>query len=268
MLRSLALACGFLAAAASPLSAQSAVPEGVVSVRLLPGWRTDRGTHMAGLEVTLAPGWKTYWRAPGDAGIPPLFDWGRVENVSGVQMHWPVPEVSHSNGMRSIGYAGHVVIPMEFTTPADGVAARLSGEVEIGVCAEVCIPVRLSVAAELPPGAGHRSPQILAALVDQPVSGADAGVTSVRCRLTPTTDGLRLQAELGVPAIGRTDDVVIEAGDPQVWVSEPVTSRSGGVLSAEADLVHIDGGAFALDRSALRFTILGRDRAIDIRGCD
>lgn len=256
-----------IAALPGPLSAQGALPDGVVSARLLPGWRTDAGSHMAALEISLAPGWKTYWRAPGDAGVPPDFQWTEAENVSGVRMHWPVPEVSHSNGMRSIGYSGRVVIPMEFMTPEAGVSAQLSGEVEIGICADICVPVRVPLAAVLPPG-GDRMPDILAALLDGPEDAADAGVRSVGCEVSPISDGLRVEVTIDMPPLGRGEDVVIETADPEVWVSEPVASRSGGALTAIADLVHVSGEAFALDRSGLRMTVLGGDRAVDIQGCD
>ena len=261
------LIAGLLAATPAALSAQSSLPDGIVAARVLPGWRTAAGTHMAGLEILLAPGWKTYWRAPGDAGIPPEFLWSDASNVAGMSLHWPVPEVSHQNGLRTIGYSDRIVIPMEFATPEAGAAARISGEVEIGVCAEICVPVRLPISAELPPGGG-RSPEIVSALLDAPEAAEEAGVAGVDCRLAPISDGLRIDVAIDMPALGPAEEVVIETADPEVWVSEPVAARSGGRLTATADLVHISAGAFALDRSGLRITVLGDGRAVDIRGCD
>ena len=68
------------------------------------GWQMQNGHHMAGLSLQLAPDWKTYWRAPGEAGIPPLFDWSGSTNVQSVRVHWPSPVVFHLNGMQTIGY--------------------------------------------------------------------------------------------------------------------------------------------------------------------
>ncbi|KAA9010544.1 protein-disulfide reductase DsbD domain-containing protein [Histidinibacterium aquaticum] len=266
MLRSLFLACGVVAAVSSlSASAESPVPDGVVSARILPGWRDAEGRHMAGLEIALAPGWKTYWRAPGDAGIPPEFQWSTASNVGQMRLHWPVPEVSESNGLRAIGYTGRVVIPMEFSTGSG--PARIAGEVELGVCSEVCMPVTLDIAADLP-AAGQREPGIVAALLDAPLDESEARVGAVDCRLSATADGMRLEAQLEMPATGGAEEVVIEAADPSIWVSEPASRRQGNTLSVAADLVHYSGGAFALDRSRLVFTVLGSERAVEIRGCD
>ena len=134
---------------------------------MLPGWRTDDGTHMAGFQISLAPGWKTYWRVPGDGGIPPRFAWDGSENMSGVDFHWPVPDVSHINNLRSIGYDGIVVIPFEVGLEDVFADARVAGQVQIGVCEEICVPVTLSFDADLAAD-GRRDPAIIAALVDRP----------------------------------------------------------------------------------------------------
>ena len=77
MFRTLLLAALLCAGRAAPARAGGDYlsPGAVADVSILPGWRTAAGTHMTALRVKLAPGWKTYWRAPGDAGIPPRFDW-------------------------------------------------------------------------------------------------------------------------------------------------------------------------------------------------
>jgi len=80
----------------------------------------------------LAPGWKTYWRAPGDGGIPPRFDWQGSENLGGAEFHWPVPQVFHENGLRSMGYYDSVVIPVEVSVPNAGAPARMRGGGTVG----------------------------------------------------------------------------------------------------------------------------------------
>ncbi|MEM9552608.1 MAG: protein-disulfide reductase DsbD domain-containing protein, partial [Pseudomonadota bacterium] len=76
----------------------------VVQVEVLDGGETAHGTVMTALRLTLADGWKTYWRAPGDAGIPPSFNWRGSRNVGEVAITWPTPQVFNDYGMRSIGY--------------------------------------------------------------------------------------------------------------------------------------------------------------------
>ena len=253
-----------LVAAAPPATAQ--VPEDIVRLEILPGWQTDSGTRMVGLRLVLAPGWKTYWRAPGDSGIPPLVSWQGSENVAGAGFHWPVPEVFESAGQQTIGYHDTVVFPVEIVPATPGQPTRLAGELDIGVCEEVCVPMRLTFDTLLPEG-GRRDPAIVAALVDRPLTASEAQAGPVTCAVSPAPNGLTITATIPLPALGRDEVVVIETADPQVWVSEADVSRSGGTLTAQADLVHVSSGGFALDRSTLRFTVLAQGRAVDLHGC-
>lgn len=239
----------------------------VVSLDILPGWRTDAGTHMAGLQVTLAPGWKTYWRVPGDGGIPPRFAWGGSENLNGAAFHWPVPDVYHINNMRSIGYEGVIVIPVELALDDTGAPARMAGQVQIGVCEEICVPVLLEFDAVLPP-TQTRAPAIVAALVDRPKTAREAGVQNVTCLIQPIEDGLQVTTAISMPAFGPIEEVVIETGDQQVWVSEPDTWRDGTALYAQSDLIHVNGDGFTLNRSAVRITVFAGGQSVDIQGCD
>jgi DsbC/DsbD-like thiol-disulfide interchange protein len=78
----------------------------VVEVSLIEGWRMENGRHMAGIRIALAPGWKTYWRAPGEGGVPTVLRLRSAEGIDGMAIHWPRPEVFFTNGIRSIGYQG------------------------------------------------------------------------------------------------------------------------------------------------------------------
>ncbi|MEZ5714203.1 MAG: protein-disulfide reductase DsbD family protein [Paracoccaceae bacterium] len=239
-----------------------------VETRLLPGWRLPDGTLMAGLEITLAPGWKTYWRSPGDAGIPPLFDWSGSRNLGGVELSWPTPHVFDQDGMRTIGYKDRVVLPLTIAPRKPGTPVRLKGTIDIGICQEVCVPVRIELSEDLSGAATRPDPQIAAALADRPFSGREAGLRDASCSVAPASDGLSLRAEFTLPSTGGQEMAVVETGDPMIWASEPRLTRKGGKLIAEFDLMHASGGPFAIDRSALRFTILGRKHAVEVDGCN
>ncbi|WP_322890299.1 MULTISPECIES: protein-disulfide reductase DsbD domain-containing protein [unclassified Yoonia] len=239
--------------------------EDLATVTVLPGWRDADGTHVTALRIDLAEGWKTYWRAPGDSGIPPSFSFTGTD-ITAVQPHFPVPEVYEDFGIRSIGYENSVVFPLRLTLPEDGSVVSMAGQIEIGVCDEICIPVTLDFSALLPPG-GSSDPAIVAALRDRPLTKAEAQVGTVTCTLEPISDGLQLTAQITMPRKAVQEVVVIEAGDPQVWVSEPSVSRVGTTLNAVVDMVHVSGQPFALDRSAVRITVLGDGQAVDIQGC-
>jgi DsbC/DsbD-like thiol-disulfide interchange protein len=247
-------------------TASAQVPGDMVRAEMLSGWRMENGAHMSALRLTLAPGWKTYWRAPGDGGIPPLFDWTGSGNLSGVTMTWPVPEVFYLNGMRSVGYSEVVTIPIEFRPADDGAPIAVSGRIDIGVCEDICVPVSLVVAADLAPG-GASDPRIAAALSDRPMTRDEAGVREVECLLEPISDGMRLTATIAMPQLGPGEEAVVELTGAPVWVSEPEVARQGGALRAVADLVPPEAAPFSLERDALRFTVISDGRAVDIHGC-
>ncbi len=253
-------------ALATPVQAGDGL-DSLVRVEVLDGGPTARGTHLAALRLTLADGWKTYWRAPGEAGIPPSFDWRGSRNLRDVAITWPAPEVFDTNGLRTIGYKHQLVLPVEVTPSDDGAAMRLRGRIEFGLCSDVCIPGALDFDGTLDPQAG-RNPAIAAALAQRPYSAAEAGVTSATCRLTPGADGLRVEARITMPSAGGKEIAVIEPGTPGIWAAETETRRSGGTLIAITELENETGGAFALTRSGLRITVLGTAHAVDIRGCD
>ena len=256
--------------ALSVLSApvQAADPlKDALKVQILPGWRAADGTHIAALDVTLADGWKTYWRAPGDAGIPPQFDWRGSSNLLGVSISWPTPKALSQNGVQAIGYSDRLILPLKVAPKREGKSVHLTGELEIGVCKEICIPVTIQLSQDLPVTNLKPDPRIAAAMADRPYSAGEAGVGRVVCQITQKDDGLHLRAEVDLPNTGGKEIAVVETDNPQVWVAQARTSRSGGRLIAETDLYHAEGRAFALNRSGLRITVLGTSHAVDIQGC-
>ena len=263
MLKHLALP---LALAALPLAAPAQSYDDLARVEVLSGWRAADGSHMAALQITLRPGWVTYWRAPGDSGIPPEITFTGDSTIISITPHWPTPEVFGEDGMRSIGYHDGVTVPLEIALADGAGSVAVSGEITIGVCEEICIPVTLPFDSLLPQ-AGSSDAAIATAWAARPVSAQTAGVSDVACRIAPIADGLRVTAEIALPARGNDEHVVIEAPDPRIWVSEAEVSREGAALSATVDMVHPSGGPFALDRSGMRITVLGSGPAIDIRGC-
>ena len=259
MLKSVFLACLPTLVVAGPSDSPA-------QVEVLPGWRMQSGIHMAGVRITLAPGWKTYWRAPGDAGIPPQFSFAGSDNIASITQHWPIPQVFYENGMQSIGYYDSVVFPLAIQSLDPGAPITIDGAITIGVCEEICIPVSATFDAMLP-SKGERDSAIAAALINQPISAAEAGVGDVICKIAPIHDGLKVTTTMAVEATGGPEVVVVETGNPAIWVSEADVTRVGDQLTAVVDMVNTTGDAFALDRSTVRFTVLGSTQAIDIQGC-
>jgi DsbC/DsbD-like thiol-disulfide interchange protein len=263
-MHSLLLGAASAALAAAAASAES--PADLASAEILGGWREPSGQHMAAVRITLAPGWKTYWRAPGDAGIPPQFDWSGSRNVAEVVPHWPVPHVFWQNGLRSVGYAGAVVLPLTVAPVAAGEAMVLAGRLDIGVCLDICVPVSFELAGELPV-TGAADAMIEDAMAARPMSAEAAGVSSVTCEVVPIADGIRVTASVRMPPIGADEAAVLELEDPSIWVSEAVSRREGDVLYATADMVPAAARPFAVDRSGIRITVLSGEKGVDIQGC-
>ncbi len=232
--------------------------------RVLHGWFEPDGTRMAALEITLAEGWHTYWRAPGDAGIPPSFNWQGSRNLASATPAWPRPTVYSQNGMRSIIYTGRLVLPISLTPKTSDKPIRVKGTVDIGVCKDICVPFQIVVDETIKADSTAATQAIKTALATVPRTGAQ----HVSCNTTLGERGIQLTVTASLPHLGGAEDAAIETGDPLVWATDPEVSRSGQTLTLKTELIHALSGAFALNRSALRLTLIGTDNAIDIQGCD
>lgn len=123
-------------------------------------------SYLAGVEVMLADGWKTYWRMPGDAGVPPNFDWSASTNVASLKVLYPSPARMSEPAAETVGYKHSVLFPVEVVPRDPSKAVSLALSMEFGVCREICIPAEAKFSLDLPAGgmAGTPSPELLAAL--------------------------------------------------------------------------------------------------------
>lgn len=264
--RHCALAAVALWALVAPAGAEG-FSSPVLRAELVDGWQTAAGTEMAALHLVLAPGWKTYWRAPGEAGIPPRFDWSGSENLAAVAFHWPRPEIFDLNGFRTFGYHDELVLPIELTPRDRSLPIRVRAEVDIGVCDDICVPMSLDLSGELAPG-GSAVAAIRRALADAPERAAAAGLSAAHCDAEPIRDGMRLTSRLMLPSVGPDEQAVFELSDQTVWISPADTRRDGAELRATADLVPATARPFAVNRSDIRITIFGgTGRVVELQGC-
>ena len=235
----------------------------VLRVSVMPGWRQADGSHVAGLRFDLAPGWKTYWRSAGGAGISPQMDWRRSRGLRSVTPRWPTPTVFRQGGALSIGYDTDFVLPLLVQAAGPG-PVRLDGVIDLGVCAEICLPARLHLTGTLPAD-GRPDAEIRAALADQPRRLR----ARAACSLRPTPDGMALTGRMQLPPMGATEAVVFEVPDPSLWVTDALSrvARQGGTLTATSELMSGGGRPVALDRSRIRITVIGDRDAVEIAGC-
>ena len=129
-----------------------------VSVRLLSATEAvGDGQINLGIDVRLEPGWKTYWRSPGAAGLPLSMDWSASTNLEKAELSWPAPERHETSGLVTYGYESHVILPLKVQVKDPAQPLVLSGKADIMVCNEVCIPYTLPLALTLPAGPAEPS---------------------------------------------------------------------------------------------------------------
>ena len=141
----LGLAAALLAASfATTARAQDASPwqkDGHSAVRLLAGSRSG-AVLLGGVAFQLQPGWKTYWRTPGDSGVPPRFDFSKSDNVEAVTILWPAPKkFDDGAGGVSLGYHDQVVLPLRIVAKTIDKPVILRAAINYAVCEKLCIPV-------------------------------------------------------------------------------------------------------------------------------
>ena len=133
----------FLTTAATAQAADASAWDGTQrsAVRLIAGTRVEGGAALrAGIEMRVAPGWKTYWRYPGDSGIPPRFDFSKSRNVKSVTVRWAAPQRLTDESGTSIGYKHGVVFPLEIVAQNAAQPVMLAVKVDYAVCEKICIP--------------------------------------------------------------------------------------------------------------------------------
>ena len=111
-------------------------------------------TVSAGLDLQLGDGWKTYWRSPGEVGLPPEVEWDQSENVESVELLWPAPKRFTAFGIENFGYADQVVFPLRVELKTPGAPARLNAKVNILICSDVCVPQNFDLSLPLPAMSG------------------------------------------------------------------------------------------------------------------
>ena len=239
----------------------------VIKGEILQGWIRPDGNRVAAIRMTMAPGWKTYWRAPGDMGIPPHFDWAGSKNLSAVAVEWPTPTVFREENLTTIGYKDQVVLPLVITLATKGAPVHLKTTIDMGVCLDVCVPAQLHLDGVIDTDATRAEPAIAASLAQRPYTAKEARVAKATCAIRFNDGDLELETTITLPNTGGPELVVIETGHPDLWVSEADTTRHGNTLTSKVDVAHSTGGPIALNRAHIRMTVLGSKHAVDIQGC-
>lgn len=254
--------------AAAPAGAQALVSTGesFVDARFMPGIPQEDGARISGLRLTLKDGWKTYWRSPGEAGIPPRFDWSASQNLRSVEVMWPRPEVYMSFGMETIGYSDQVVLPIRITPIDPQMPLQVAGTVDLGVCKEICVLERFTVAETImpdTPSIGTR--QIKNAVAQVPPAAAEVGLIRAECVIRGAGTSRELNVGLFFEQSLEAPRVLFESTE-HAWINKSETHPGPDQIRATAK-VNMSSDAAWFDRGSLRMTVLADGFAADIQGC-
>jgi DsbC/DsbD-like thiol-disulfide interchange protein len=151
----LLISSGILATSAAPATDDVSRWDGDArsAARLIAGSPShDAGVLRAGIEVRLKHGWHTYWRYPGDSGVPPQFDFKESQNVKSVDVLWPAPQRLAEAGGISIGYATDVILPLRVVPKDAAKPVMLRLKLGYAICEKLCVPAEAHVELALPKG--------------------------------------------------------------------------------------------------------------------
>ncbi len=108
---------------------------------------------LIGLRLQHIPHWHTYWRNPGDSGLPTTLTWTAPAGADIGAIDWPAPKRLPLGPLVNYGYEGDLLLPMRLTAPADarpGSTLNLQANASWLVCRDICIPESATLNLELP----------------------------------------------------------------------------------------------------------------------
>jgi len=244
----LLLGLGLLGLASAACAADEVSPwdgDARSAARLIAGGRAaGQGAPLrAGIEIRLGRGWHTYWRYPGDAGVPPRFDFAGSQNLKAVEVLWPAPHRLPEAGLEAIGYDRDLILPLRVTAQDATKPVMLAVKLDYAICEKLCVPAQTKGALALAGGPSQQDSRLAAAearvprkvaLGARPAPGALA-VQSFRRE----ADRPRVMIDVAVPP-GATVDLFAEGPDEQWSLPLPVAVDGAG-SGLQRFMLELDG---------------------------
>jgi len=243
--------------------------EAHAAARLLAGSASTSaaaGFLRAGIEIRLDPGWKTYWRDPGDSGVPPTFDFTGSENVKSVTIEWPAPEkFPDGAGGDSIGYMGRVVLPLRVFANDAAKPSLLRLQLAYAICGNLCVPAEAKLGIAL---SGNGAEESMIEKEEQRVPrrvalGAGSGLAIRAVHRETGGEHDRVTIEVAAPDNAAVD-LFVEGPTPDWALPLPQPSGTDGDLRRFTfDLDGLPAGAQA-EGAMLTITAVSGDDAIEV----
>ncbi len=229
---------------------------------------SPNGVLRAGVEIRLAPGWKTYWRYPGDSGVPPRLDFGGSSNVKSATVLWPSPRRFADETGASIGYKDNVIFPLQVTPVDRALPAVLRVKIDYAVCEKLCIPVEGHAELTLPVAASTQEARLAAAeaSVPKPVALNEGTVFAVRAvRREAGASAQRVVIDVMAPEHFKVD--LFAEGPAPEWalpLPKPMAGAPAGFRRFAFDLDGLPAGARA-EGAILTLTAVAGTSAIEVK---
>jgi DsbC/DsbD-like thiol-disulfide interchange protein len=262
-----AAVCGIATMLVAPARADDASPwseDSRSAMRLIAGSNKAAAPLRAGVELKLQPGWKTYWRYPGDSGVPPRFDFSGSDNLKSAKVLYPAPHLLTDESGNSLGYKDSVIFPVQVTPKLAGKPVTLQVKLDYAVCEKLCVPAQGSAALALATGdsAQDATLRTAEARVPQKVSAAQAGLTVRRVNnAAKPLVMVDLQAPAGAPV-----DIFVEGPTPE-WalpIPKPAPGAPDGHRQFGFELDGLPPGVDPKGHFDLTFTVVEGSRAIEV----
>jgi len=236
--------------------------DGHSAIRLLAGSRSG-AVLLGGIAFQLQPGWKTYWRTPGDSGVPPRFDFSKSDNIEAVTVLWPAPtKFDDGAGGHSLGYHDQIVLPLRIVAKNADKPVTLRADVNYAVCEKLCIPVEANAELPFTSVASTEDSALFAALdtVPKPANVGDPNPLTIR-------DVKREKSAVLVDVVSPGDKEVglfVEGPTPDWGLPVPklLEHSPPGVKRFAFDLDGVPPGV-SPEGAALKLTLVGGDRSYE-----
>lgn len=238
------------------------------AVRLVAGAATERNAPLrAGLEIRLKPGWHTYWRYPGDAGVPPRIDFKGSRNLKSATVAWPAPQTIVEGGLVAIGYTSDVILPLAIVPQNRAEPVRLRVELDYAICEKLCVPARATVELALGGARSSQDGAISAAQARVPKQSAlgDSAPIAVRSvRRDDASSRPRLLVDVAAPPARRA--MLFAEGPTPDWALPVPVAVDGAPTGLQRFAFDLDGAppGATFRGAAITLTVVAGDQAIEV----
>lgn len=256
----------FISSVATEVHAEDSSPwqrDGHSAVRLLAGSRSG-AVLLGGIAFQLDPGWKTYWRTPGNSGVPPRFDFSKSKNIEAVTILWPAPtKFDDGAGGHSLGYHDQIVLPLRIVAKNTDKPVMLHANINYAVCAKLCIPVEANAELSFTSVASTEDSALFTALdtVPKPANVGDPNPLTIR---DVKRDGKSTVLVDVISPDAKEVNLFVEGPTPNWGLPVPKLLVDGppGIKRFGFELDGVPRGINP-EGAALRLTLVGSDRAYE-----